>query len=108
MKYVLPTTIIALAAALSGCDRPGTTASTTIVKEPATVAQTPAVVKEKETYVQRDVPTPAPESSSSTTIVNPPAQPTTTERSRTTTTSRIDTPVGTATETRTESTKTSQ
>lgn len=108
MKYVLPTAIIAIAAALGGCDRPGTTASTTVVKEPTTVAQSPAVVKEKETYIQRDVPAAPPESSSSTTIVNPPAQPSTTERSRTTTTSRVDTPVGTATETRTESTKTSQ
>ena len=98
MKYVLPTTIIAIAAALSGCDRPGTTASTTVVKEPTTVAQTPAVVKEKETYVQRDVPTPTPA----------PAPESTTERSRTTTTSRVDTPVGTATETKTETTKTSQ
>src|ERR1700756_4068861 len=104
MKYVLPTAIIAVAAALAGCDRPVTTSSTTVVKEPTTVAESPAVVKEKETIIQRDVPTPP----ASTTIVNPPAQPGTTERSRTTTTSRIDTPMGTATETRTESTKTSQ
>jgi hypothetical protein len=31
MRYVLPTAIIAVAAALAGCDRPGTTASTTVV-----------------------------------------------------------------------------
>lgn len=114
MRYVLPTTIIFVAAALAGCDRPapGTTASTTVVKEqPTSVAQSPAVVKEKETYVQHDVATP-PTSTSSTTVVNPPAQsspqPGTTERSSTTTTSRVDTPVGTATETKTESTRTSQ
>ena len=108
MKYVLPTAIIAVAAALAGCDRPANTSSTTVVKEPTSVAEGPAVVKEKETIVQPATP----ESTSSTTIVNPPAQPspepTTTERSRTTTTSRVDTPAGTATRTETQSTKTTQ
>src|SRR5690349_24713336 len=102
MIYVLPATIIAVAAALSGCDRPGTTDSTTVVKEPTTVAQSPTVVKEKETYIQHDVPSTPPASTSSTTIVNPPAEQGSTERSRTTTTSRVDTPAGTATRTQTE------
>jgi hypothetical protein len=91
-------------AALAGCERPASTSSTTVVQPT------------KETVVQRDVPV-AP-STSSTTIVNPPAAPApnvtvetskpeaTTERSRTTTTERIDTPAGSATRTQTETSKT--
>ena len=98
MKYVLPAAI-ALATLLAACERPAST--TTTVVQPT-----------KETVVQRDVPT------SSTTIVNPPAAPApnvtieapkpevTTERTRSTTTERVDTPLGTAT--RTETTKTTR
>lgn len=110
MKYVLPAAIALSVAALAGCERPSTTSSTTVVKEPTTVVQ--PTVKEKETVVQ------APDQpSTSTTIVNPPAPSTsvtidaakpgeTTERTRTTTTERVDTPLGTAT--RTENTKTTR
>ena len=97
MKYVLPVAI-ALAATLTACERPASTSSTTVVQPT------------KETVVQREVPT------SSTTIVNPPAAPApnvtidatpqtkTTERS--TTTERVDTPLGTATRTETSKTTT--
>jgi hypothetical protein len=103
MKYLLPTALALSIAALAGCERPASTSSTTVVQPT------------KETVVQRDVPaTP----SSSTTIVNPPAAPsvtvdttkpeTTTERSRTTTTERVDTPAGTATRTETSRTTTTK
>ena len=107
-RYALPAALALTVAALAGCERPATTSSTTVVQPT------------KETVVQRDVAvTPAPAPSSSTTIINPPApaappssstsvtidanKPETTERSRSTTTERVDTPLGTAT--RTETTK---
>ena len=102
MKFLLPAAAIALAT-LTACERPASTSSTTVVQPT------------KETVVQRDVPV-AP--SSSTTIVNPPAPApsvtidakpeATTERSRTTTTERVDTPMGTATRTQTETSKTTR
>jgi len=87
MKYVIPAIAAAAVMALAGCDRPGTTtSSTTVVKEPV-------VQKEKET-----------------TIVQAPAQPetSTTEKSKSTTTSRVDTPVGSVTRTETETSKTTR
>ena len=104
-KLIVPAALALSIAALAGCDRPATTTSTTVVKEPA-----------KETVVQRDVPT------SSTTLVNPstPApssstnvtvdatKPSTSESSSSTSTTRVDTPAGSATKTertKTETTK---
>jgi len=105
MKYILPAAI-ALAATLGACERPASTSSTTVVQPT------------KETIVQRDVPVTPPEPTSSTTIVNPPAPPTnvtietskpeSVERSRSTTTERIDTPRGTVTRETTERSKTTR
>ncbi len=90
MRYVITALAAASIAALVGCEQtsPGPTASTTVVKEPV-------VTKEKETIVQ------APAQPQ-------PAAPETTERSKTTTTSRVDTPMGTVSKTETERTKTTQ
>ena len=102
-KYALPAAIALAVAALAGCERPASTSSTTVVQPT------------KETVVQREVPVETPAPSTSTTIINPPAQPSppsvtidasppaTTERTRSTTTERVETPLGTAT--RTETTK---
>jgi hypothetical protein len=90
---------------LAACDRPATTSSTTVVKEPA----------QKETVVQRDTvvqpAAPAPAPSSNTTVNVDAAKPadankpeTTTETSKSTT--RVDTPMGSST--RTETTKTTK
>ena len=115
MKYALTAAALAIGV-LAGCDtQPNSTSSTTVVKEP-TVVQ-----KEKETVVQRDSTAP---STSSTTIVQPssPApssstsvnvdtskpESSTTETSRTSRESRVDTPMGTATKTETEVSKTTK
>ena len=128
MKYAMPAILAISIAALAGCERDASTASTTVVKEPD-------VVEKRETVVQRDA-TPAPASSSSTTIVEPrepapssstnvtidatkPAESSrsttnltidadkpSTETSRSESTARIDTPAGSATKTETESNKT--
>jgi hypothetical protein len=122
MKYVLPTAMALAVAALAGCERPASTSSTTVVKEPTTVVQSEPVVKEKETIVQRDVPAAPPASSSSTTIVNPPAPPSSstnvtidaqrpeasTERERTTSSKRVETPLGTISRETTETSRTTR
>lgn len=99
MRYVITALTAAAFLALAGCDRPSTTSSTTVVKEPV-------VQKEKETVITQEPSQP----SSSTTVVQAPEQPqpTTTERSRSTTTSRVDTPVGSVTRTETETSKTTK
>lgn len=106
MRLALPALGAVLAlGALAGCERPASTSSTTIVKEPVVQKET------KETIVQNQTP-PSP----STTIVQPAPnvtietekKPETTETSRSTTTSRVDTPYGSATRTDTETTKTTQ
>jgi len=109
MKKHLPAAIAVAAVTLAACERPASTSSTTVVQP----------TKEKETVVQRDVPTSP--STSSTTIVNPPASAPSsstsvtvdatkpeTERSRTTTTEKVDTPAGSVTRETTESTKTTK
>ena len=96
MRHAMPLMILLAAGALAGCERPASTSSTTVVKEQ------PTVVKEKETIVQRDVP--APSSNTNVTIETKPQE--TTEASRTTSTTRIDTPAGTATRTDTQTTTT--
>lgn len=103
MRYAT-TAMLALgvAAALAGCERPTSTSSTTVVKEPTIV--------QKETVV-REVPAPA---TSSTTIVQAPPPVTIEapkpeiERSRSRTTTEIETPAGTARRTETEVTKTTR
>ena len=106
MKYALAAIATIAAGALAGCDHPATThSSTTVVKEPTVVE------KQKETVVQSDANAapstaqPAAPASSSTTNVNvdanKPADTTTSEHSKSTTTSRVDTPMGTATKTET-------
>jgi len=104
MRYALPAfAMIAAVAALTGCEPPTSTSSTTVVKEQ------PIVQKEtKETIVQ------APAPSTSTTIIQPapsapaePAKPESTETTQTTTRSR-DTPYGQATRTDSTTTKTTQ
>ena len=95
MKYVLPTAITLSLVALAGCERPTSTSSTTVVKEPTTVVQ--PTVKEKETTIVQ-APAPAP--------VEPAKPEPTVERSKTTTTERVDTPMGSAT--RTETTRTTK
>src|SRR4051812_14338704 len=97
MKYVISVLAAVSIAALAGCDRPATTTSTTVVKEPT--AQT----TEKETIVKEP----------STTIVQAPAQstpatPETTEKSKSTRTTTVDTPYGTASKTETEVSKTTK
>jgi len=92
MKYVL--SALAAVAILAGCDRPATT-STTVVKEPATV--------QKETIVQRDAP-PAP----STNVTIDASKPATTETSKSTSTTTVDTPAGSATKTETTKTETTK
>ena len=95
MKYVIPALAALAVAALAGCDRPSSTSSTTVVKEP-TVAQK----EQRETIVQRDVP-----AGSSTTIVPAPSTQST-ETSKSTTS--VDTPMGTATKTETTKTETTK
>ena len=105
MKYALAAIATIAAGALAGCDHPATThSSTTVVKEPTVVE------KQKETVVQSDANAPstaqpaAPASSSTTNVnvdANKPADTTTSEHSKSTTTSRVDTPMGTATKTET-------
>ena len=97
MKYAIPAIVIAVAA-LAGCERPTSTSSTTVVKEPATV--------QKETVVQRDVATPAPSSSTNVTIDA--TKPSSNESSSTTSSTRVDTPAGTATKTETTKTETTK
>jgi ABC-type uncharacterized transport system auxiliary subunit len=109
MKHALTAALAVSAVMLAACDRPATTSSTTVVKEP------------KETVVQRDVPTssttvvqpaaPAAAPSSNTNVNVDAAKPadankpeTTTESSRSTT--RVETPMGSTT--RTETTKTTK
>jgi hypothetical protein len=77
---------------LAACDRPATTgtSTTTVVKEP-TVVQ-----KEKETVVQ-----PAPAPAPSTTVNVDATKPANEETTKSTTTSRVDTPMGSATKTET-------
>jgi hypothetical protein len=119
----LPLAAIAVAA-LAGCDRPATDSSTTVVKEPAvvhekeTVREAPSAPSSSTTVVQ-----PAPSAPSSSTTVVEPSQPsgsstsvnidaskpdTTSEKSRSTSTTRIDTPAGTATRTEKTDTRTSR
>ena len=98
MKYAIPAIVIAVAA-LAGCERPTSTSSTTVVKEPATAA-----IEKKETVVQRDVVTPAPAPSSSTNVTIDATKPSSSESSSSTSSTRVDTPAGSAT--KTESTKT--
>ena len=90
MKYAIPAIVIAVAA-LAGCERPTSTSSTTVVKEPAT-----ASVEKKETVVQA---TPAP--STSTNVTVDATKPSSNESSSTTSSTRVDTPAGTATKTET-------
>ncbi len=121
MKNAIALLAAATAVALAGCDRPSTTSSTTVVKEP--VAQNaPAVQKEKETVIQKEpviqkeeketivqAPSqPAESHSSSTNVTIDAGKPETTEKSRSTRTTRVDTPAGTATRTETQTTKTTQ
>ena len=104
MKHALPAAIAVALFALAGCERPASTSSTTVVQP----------TKEKETVVQRDVPTSsttivnpsAPAPSSSTSVTIDAAKPDTTTTQRSTTTEKVDTPLGTAT--RTETTKTTK
>lgn len=107
MRYALPAAI-ALVAALTACDRPASTSSTTVVQP----------TKERETIVQRDVPV-APAPSSSTTIINPApspstsvtidaSKPDTTERTRTQSSERVETPLGTVSRETTETSKTTR
>jgi hypothetical protein len=103
MKYALPAAIAVVAVTLTACERPASTSSTTVI-QPTT---------EKETVVQRDVPV-AP----STTIVNPPSppasvtidasRPDTTERTRTKSSERVETPLGTVSRETTETSKTTR
>lgn len=105
---------IAMAGTLAACDRDGsaTHTSTTVVKEPQVVQ------REKETVIQKDSPAPAsaapaapaPSSSSSVTVdaSTPQVKPEANETTKSTTTSRVDTPMGTATKTETTRTETTK
>lgn len=115
MKSVLLPAAIALAATLAACERPASTTSSTTVVQPT---------KERETVVQRDVPVAPAESN--TTIVNPPAPApapsssstsvtidaskpeATTERERTTSSKRVETPLGTIEKSTTETSRTTR
>ena len=103
MKLALSVLSVATIAALAGCDRDGATHTTTVVKEPAVVQ------KDRETVVEKQVPAPAAAPAPSTNVTveapKPDAKPeATTEKS--TTTSRVDTPAGSATKTETTRTTT--
>ena len=101
-KLIIPAALALSIAALAGCDRPATTSSTTVVKEPATV-------EKRETVVQREVEPANPSSTSSTTNVTVDAtKPSTGEQSSSTSTTRVDTPAGTATKTETTKTETTK
>jgi len=107
MRYALPAAIALAAVALTACERPASTSSTTVIQP----------TKERETIVQRDVPV-APAPSSSTTIINPAPSPSTSvtidaskadvERTRTQSTERVETPLGTVTRETTETSKTTR
>ena len=105
---VIPMAAVAIAA-LAGCDRPGPASSTTVVKEPPavhekeTVREAPSAPSSSTTIVQ---PAPSAPSSSSTTVEpSPPSDSSTSAKSRSTSTTRVDTPAGSATRTETDTTK---
>lgn len=116
MRTLTPLIAALALVALAGCDRPAPSSSTTVVKEPATVPDStppnnsttivqPAPAPSTSTTVVQPAP---PASSSSTDVKIDASKPTTTEKSSTRETTRIDTPAGSATRTETETTKTNQ
>src|SRR5258706_15614964 len=95
MKKLIPAVPLLAAAALFGCDRPGTsTSSTTVVKEPPQSTASTTVVQ----------PAPTPPQTSVTVDASKPA----TETTRQSTTTKVETPEGTATKRDTTTTTTTK